>query len=148
MTERTKYVSSRPMALVLFIRLRSASKRPAIGAHCVVDGVPVTGELAGYLFDRASVPTWSVAHLAARVVSRQSLAAMRWSPSTQHPWDSAGSRSSSGASSRPTNRCAIDGEVDVVDDRTLFHPGRSAQAGHRISPTTCSITSSTSGPRV
>ena len=28
-------------------------------------------------------PTWRVAHLAARVVSRQALAAIRWSSSTQ-----------------------------------------------------------------
>ena len=50
MPRRTKEVSSSPMAEVLFIRLRSASKqRLAVGAHGVVDGVPVTGELVGHL---------------------------------------------------------------------------------------------------
>ena len=62
---RTKEVSSRPMAQVLFKRLRSAARRAlAVGGHGVVDRVPVTGQFGCHLFDRASVadlalsPTW------------------------------------------------------------------------------------------
>ncbi len=80
----TKEVSSRPMAVVLFKPLAIGLEQGlAIGGHGVVDRVPVTGQFGRHLFDRAPVADLAVAHLAALVVSRQFLAAMRWS--REHP---------------------------------------------------------------
>ena len=69
-------------------------------------------------------PTWRVAHLAALVVSRHCLAAMRWSSSTQDLLAQPGftQRIRCFFHASDIGR-AIDGQVDVVDDRALFDPG-------------------------
>jgi hypothetical protein len=77
-------VSSIPMAAVWFIRLRSAKRRAApqvVSASLTV----CQSQSSSSATSDAVAPgaTWSVAHLAARVVNRQLLAAMRWSWSTQ-----------------------------------------------------------------
>jgi hypothetical protein len=78
-------------------------------------------------------PTWTVAHLAARVVSRQCLAAIRWSSSTQvlfgHLWSTQRKRCFFQAQ---RHRHPVDGQVDIVHDRAFFDLGRliAARAAH------------------
>ena len=94
-------------------------------------------------------PTWTVAHLAALVVSRQFLAAMRWSSSTQDFFGHAGftQRMRCFFQAR-RHRCAVDGQVDVVHDRAFFDLGPlRAASGSERRPSICSTISSTSGPR-
>ena len=69
-------------------------------------------------------PTWTVAHLAALVVSRQFLAAMRWSSSTQVLLGQRGLHTAHAVLlPGQRHRRAIDRQVDVVDHRTLFDLG-------------------------
>ena len=70
-------------------------------------------------------PTWTVAHLAALVVSRQFLAAMRWSSSTQVFFAHVGftQRIRCFFQAR-RHRRPVDGEVDVVHHRAFFDLGR------------------------
>ena len=69
-------------------------------------------------------PTWTVAHLAALVVSRQFFAAMRWSSSTQL---FLGARRTATAHAvllpRQRHGGAEDGQVDIVHDRAFFDLG-------------------------
>ena len=80
----TKAVSSRPMAVVRFSRLRSAANNAS--PYVVTASLTVCQSQASSAATSLTVlppPTWTVAHLAALVVSKQFLAAMRWSSSIQ-----------------------------------------------------------------
>ncbi len=77
-------VSSRPMALVWFSRLRSAASKAL--PYVVTASLTVCQSQASSAATSETVrppPTCLVAHLAARVVRRQLLAAMRWSSIVQ-----------------------------------------------------------------